>query len=129
MGRAFEEVVACVDAGDTVLFHCQKGKDRTGILAALLEEACGVARADTVASYGLSGALLGGDDALPAATGKRKDPDDPEVDWSRFRGSPPDAIADTLSWLDARHGGAAKYLVDACGVDAASLATLRAKAG
>ncbi|KAH8053061.1 tyrosine phosphatase-like protein [Aureococcus anophagefferens] len=129
VGRAFEEVVACVDAGDTVLFHCQKGKDRTGILAALLEEACGVARADTVASYGLSGALLGGDDALPAATGKRKDPDDPEVDWSRFRGSPPDAIADTLSWLDARHGGAAKYLVDACGVDAASLATLRAKAG
>ncbi|KAH8071368.1 glutathione S-transferase [Aureococcus anophagefferens] len=107
VGRAFEEVVACVDAGDTVLFHCQKGKDRTGILAALLEEACGVARADTVASYGLSGALLGGDDALPAATGKRKDPDDPEVDWSRFRGR-----RRRSRWLaDARHGGAAKYLV------------------
>ena len=51
--------------------------------------------------------------------------DDPEVDWSRFRGSPPEAIEQTLAWLDARHGGAARYLATQCGVPEAKLATLR----
>lgn len=34
-----------------ILFHCQAGKDRTGILAMLLMGICGVAREDIIANY------------------------------------------------------------------------------
>jgi len=64
VGRA---VAACAE-GDGVLFHCHKGKDRTGVVAALVEEVVGVPRAETVAAYAASSALLGDADAtsLPA---------------------------------------------------------------
>ena len=126
VGKAVLDVVDGVEGGETVLFHCQKGKDRTGIVAALLEEVCGVDRAETVAAYAASGGFLGGEDALPPAPAETRGlSDDPEVDWSRFRGSPPEAIEQTLAWLDARHGGAARYLATQCGVPEAKLATLR----
>ena len=118
-------VDACVE-GEGVVFHCQKGKDRTGIVAALLEEVVGVPRAETVASYGASGALLGGDDAAPVGAGRSARADDASLDWSRFRGSPPAAMGATLAWLDAEHGGAAAYL-EASGVSRARQARLRAR--
>lgn len=36
---------------ETVLFHCQAGKDRTGVLAMLLLGICKVAREDIIANY------------------------------------------------------------------------------
>ena len=41
-----------------VLFHCQAGKDRTGILAMLLLGVCGVAKEDIVANYEVSHTYL-----------------------------------------------------------------------
>ena len=38
-------------AGHAVLFHCTAGKDRTGILAALLLKLCGVCNEDILADY------------------------------------------------------------------------------
>lgn len=43
---------------DCVLFHCQAGKDRTGILAMLLLGVCGVSREDIVANYQVSHTYL-----------------------------------------------------------------------
>ena len=61
VGRAVGEVAACAEAGEPVVFHCQKGKDRTGLVAALVESVCGVPRPEIVAGYAVSGALLGGE--------------------------------------------------------------------
>lgn len=36
---------------ETVLFHCQAGKDRTGIVAMILLGVCGVSKEDIVANY------------------------------------------------------------------------------
>ena len=41
-----------------VLIHCAQGKDRTGILAALLQHAAGDLQQDIVSSYALSERLL-----------------------------------------------------------------------
>lgn len=46
------------DAPGGVLFHCAAGKDRTGLIAALLLLNAGVSRADTVADYQVSGTYL-----------------------------------------------------------------------
>ena len=45
-------IIAAAPGG--VLYHCTAGKDRTGILSALLLELAGVARADIVANYQVS---------------------------------------------------------------------------
>jgi hypothetical protein len=54
-----EPVVAAVSAlldgaGHPALFHCAAGKDRTGVIAAILLAVLGVAREDIVADYELS---------------------------------------------------------------------------
>lgn len=55
-------------AGHAVLFHCTAGKDRTGILAALLLKLCGVCNEDILADYQVSATYnaLGVNRMLPA---------------------------------------------------------------
>lgn len=38
---AFRELAACLDRGETILFHCTEGKDRTGVMAAAIEYCLG----------------------------------------------------------------------------------------
>jgi len=123
VGRAVGEVAACAEAGEPVVFHCQKGKDRTGLVAALVESVCGVPRPEIVAGYAVSGALLGGDDAKPASRDGMKPGDG--VDWGLFRGSPAPAMEDTLAWLDDTYGSPSDYLAKACGFDESRQASLR----
>lgn len=42
-----------------ILFHCQEGKDRTGIISMILLGLANVARADIIADYEISSAYLG----------------------------------------------------------------------
>ena len=124
VGRAVDDVIAsAVDKGEAVVFHCAKGKDRTGLVAALVESVCGVPRSEIVAGYAASGALLGGDDA-PGVADEPRPPSSGGVDWGRFRGSPAAAIEAALDWIDKNHGSPAAYL-EACGVDAARQKQLR----
>lgn len=56
--RALELVAQGLEGGQAVLFHCAVGKDRTGILAALLLLLCGVDRTDIIADYQTSRTYL-----------------------------------------------------------------------
>lgn len=51
---ALRHIKATRQAGHAVLFHCTAGKDRTGILAALLLKLCGVCNEDILADYQIS---------------------------------------------------------------------------
>ena len=123
VGRAVDDVIASALAGEAVVFHCAKGKDRTGLVAALIESICEVPRSEIVDGYAASGALLGGDDA-PGAADEPRPPSSGGVDWGRFRGSPAAAIEAALDWIDKNHGSPAAYL-ETCGVDAARQKQLR----
>lgn len=104
--------------GRAVLFHCQKGKDRTGLVAMLLQSCAGIPDGYIVDDYALSGGLLGGDDALDQAARGAAVPANMEegrqdsngLDWSRFRGSPESAMVATLAWLRTNHGSIHEYL-------------------
>lgn len=48
--KVFEEIMN-VDDGDSVLFHCTAGKDRTGVVAMLILGLCGVSRQDIATNY------------------------------------------------------------------------------
>ena len=51
--QVFEALLSGLVRGG-VVFHCTAGKDRTGVIAAMVLELCGVARADIVADYAVT---------------------------------------------------------------------------
>lgn len=118
---AFSAVAANVSAG--VLFHCTAGKDRTGVLGALILEVLGVERSLTLADYALSQERLGGDylDDLFAGI----DVDSlPGLAAHKATASPPELLAAALEEIDRVYGGVAGFLL-AHGVTEAELQALR----
>jgi protein-tyrosine phosphatase len=103
--------------------HCTAGKDRTGLVVALLLEVAGVSRETVVADYALTREYLTGqyfDEARERAAKAG-------YDWAvyqRLLECPPELMAATLAYLDNRYGGAADYLCR-IGVTDAEIAALR----
>lgn len=105
-GRAVTEVARAPDG--TVLVHCQGGKDRTGIVAALLLRLAGVPADDIAADYALSEEALREDVAAWVADA----PDEQErTKRTRIGAAPAAAMSEVLRELEARHGGVRDYLV------------------
>jgi hypothetical protein len=101
-------VTAVAEAPEgAVVVHCHSGKDRTGVLVALLLDVVGVSRAEIVRDYALSEVRLG----------RPRDPDDI---WRTL----PETMHQTLDHLDQRYGGARPYLLH-CGVPPETLDGLR----
>jgi protein tyrosine/serine phosphatase len=105
------------------VFHCSAGKDRTGVVAALLLAALGVDDEQIADDYHLSAQAM--DQLVPWITAHR-----PEVaehmarQPSALLACPRDAIGVFLARLRRRHGSVAGYLTD-IGVDTATLDALR----
>lgn len=105
------------------LVHCTAGKDRTGLIVALLLGNVGVPTATIAADYALSEGLLAGAfvtemrERVVAAGG----------DWALMAplmGSPEELMLHTLAGIDARHGSIPDYL-RAIGVPETQLDALR----
>lgn len=123
--RIAEAVTAVAEADGPVVVHCAAGKDRTGLVAALLLALAGVPDEEVARDYALSGpnvAVLFRDWVAAAA-------DDPVEQRLRTRllESPEEAMVATLARLRAL-GGAETYLREA-GVTAATLRRLRSRLG
>jgi protein tyrosine/serine phosphatase len=99
-------VAALAEAERTVLFHCFAGRDRTGIVAAILLRVAGVPDDVIVADYALS------DERLVTQYEKWRTELTP-AQVARLDASIADAeatIRGTLEHLDARYGGVEGYL-------------------
>jgi protein-tyrosine phosphatase len=92
-----------------VLVHCAGGKDRTGLVVALLLRLAGVAPAEIAADYAASGDAL-----APRLEGWLADAaDDAERErLRRISATPAAAMLAVLEQLESRFGGAAGYLRD-----------------
>jgi protein tyrosine/serine phosphatase len=114
-------VAAIADAPEgAALFHCAGGKDRTGLVAALVLRAAGVAIDDVAADYALTGPNLtsGWVDAAPDEAERRR---------RAFKQqTPAEAIARTLRALEERYGDVDSYL-RVSGVTDVQLARLRGR--
>jgi protein-tyrosine phosphatase len=90
-----------------VLFHCTAGKDRTGVIAALLLAMADVSADDIVADYALTAAAEGLIGQLRAhALAAGSDPDHVE----RMLASDAVTMQRFLAYLEEAHGGIAAYL-------------------
>jgi hypothetical protein len=96
-----------------IAVHCRVGRDRTGMLVALMLDVCGVPREVIREDFALSADALSPlyDALLDGET-------DPAVRLrlTRQRVTPPETIARALAHIDTAHGGPAAYLAGA-GVD------------
>ncbi len=92
------------DARLPLVFHCKSGKDRTGIIAALVLSLLGVPREDVVTDFARSNAATGAVRAEHVANGR------PLPAWPGFGAAPADAMRAFLGMLDDHYGGPAAYL-------------------
>ena len=124
-GPAFAQVIdVLAHAPGTSMFHCTAGKDRTGLVAALILESVGVGRDDIIADFALTEDRIGPlrvrllDDAEKHGV--------PREQFQRLLGATPDLLVPALAHLDDAHGGAVPYLTRN-GMSEGTLAALRAK--
>lgn len=121
-GPQLAEVLRAIVAAPQgiVLFHCTAGKDRTGIIAALVLLACGVDRLDVAADYALTAqatGLIGQLRERAINAGGRPD----HID--RVLASDAGTMMVMLDHLDGAHGGIEAYLA-AIGLSPAEVARL-----
>lgn len=114
LGRVIRAVAS---ADEPVLVHCTAGKDRTGLVVALILTALDVDRDIILADYSATAANLSGEWTERMLRRMR-----------RFRvpitdnlvevlaGSPVETLSYAFDWLDREHGGALPYL-ERAGVD------------
>ncbi|USX47870.1 tyrosine-protein phosphatase [Dietzia kunjamensis] len=111
-----------------VLFHCTAGKDRTGVLAALILEAVGADRRAVIADYAATSSNLAGEWAdVMLATEDALSLKARGIDFVTIATQSPAALMETLlDRLDRQYGGAEEYL-RSHGLARSSLDALRAK--
>jgi protein tyrosine/serine phosphatase len=108
-----------------VVVHCAGGKDRTGILVALILDLAGVDRETIAADYALSEARLRPrlEQWLAAAGAESEE----EVErLKRVAQTPAESMSGLLAELERRHGGVAAFL-RSIGVDDDDLQRVRAR--
>lgn len=115
LAEAVTAVARAADGG--VLVHCVAGKDRTGLVSALLLRLAGVEIADVADDYGESNANL----AALTEIWRDAAPDEEERARRRqLNGTPRESMVGVLEELERRHGSVRDYLL-AGGATAADL--------
>jgi protein-tyrosine phosphatase len=106
--RFAEAVEAVADAPEgAVVVHCAGGKDRTGLVTALLLRLAGVGIAEIAADYALSGANLR-ERALPWI--EEAETEEEQRRRERISVTPAESMTGVLEELQRRYGGVAGYL-------------------
>lgn len=96
---AVKEILELIaSSSGSVLFHCQEGKDRTGIITMLLYWILNVERSDIIADYEISSAYLG--------YVERYDEDE---DFSVFRITSPYTMKEAISYVSRKYKTVEEY--------------------
>ena len=122
-GNFARALAAIADADGPVVFHCAGGKDRTGLIAALLLRLAGASVDEIAHDYSLTQQQVAGrpNEWVEAAQDER------ERARRRFmQNTPAEAMRRTLEELERRHGSVEGYLREA-GLDDGQLERLRGR--
>lgn len=104
----FDEIAR--PAATPALMHCSAGKDRTGLVAALLLDALGAPLEEIVADYAATAKQMSGP-AIEEVEQRALRAGIPEQHLAQALGSPPEVIEATLEHVGKRYGGGAAYLL------------------
>ncbi|KAL4425778.1 hypothetical protein ABPG75_009794 [Micractinium tetrahymenae] len=105
IAKTLQIMTAALEAGQPCLFFCKLGKDRTGLMAALVLSVCGASEEEIVADYirsaGVHQVALGGLEKQGELKG---------MDEAVFSAAPPEAMRGLLQYCKERWGGMREYL-------------------
>jgi protein-tyrosine phosphatase len=118
--RFGEAFAAIADAEGTVVVHCLAGKDRTGLVAAILLRLAGVDHATIGADY----ALTAGNLRERWEAWLQDAPDEERAKLEKLQHTPADAMARVVQEIERRYGDVASYL-RAAGLTDAQVERLR----
>jgi len=126
--RTIFETLLEAEPAEGALFHCRGGKDRTGMVAALILEALGVTRAEVLADFLFSNEAVDAErvtkdfKAIAAARGQR-----PLSARARFSltGVRPEWLDTLFRGIEDRYGSVLEYLTGHVGISPGDLARLR----
>ena len=113
-----------------MLYHCTTGKDRTGILTALLLSIAGVDRNDIIADYCVSQVYMRPVykelmDMMPPYLDENGNELNPTIDSPFFR-TAPENMRQLLDHFDNNYGGAVQFALH-CGVDMDTIGAIARK--
>jgi protein tyrosine/serine phosphatase len=116
-------LAAIADTDGPVVFHCAGGKDRTGLVAALLLRLAGAPIEEVARDYALTAELVAGrpNEWVDAAADERE-----HRRRSFMQNTPAEAMQRALEHVEREHGGVDGYLHDA-GLTEAQLDRLRGR--
>jgi protein tyrosine/serine phosphatase len=101
-------IKASVASERPVLFFCKAGKDRTGLVAALLLSILGASEEDILQDYVISDRYH-----MVALAGLEENPKVTGLDRAKFERAPREAMHHALQYIKEQYGGAQQYLVKA----------------
>ncbi len=120
---AFREIFTSIAGSEGgIVFHCFAGKDRTGLVAAMLLALVGVAADEVAADFGATDIQL----AAQYEKWIAEAPADKRDEMRDELRCPPDRILGVLAHLEANWGGVAGYL-EASGMSSAAIDRLASK--
>jgi protein-tyrosine phosphatase len=114
------EIIAAED-NHPLVFHCAVGKDRTGLLAAVLLSTLGVPDGDIIEDYALSAPYMA--TIIERMNGKPETAERVKRIPAMFWGALPESMARLLAEIRQAHGSTAQYLMEN-GADASLVARL-----
>jgi protein-tyrosine phosphatase len=118
IGQALELVAAAAETDTPLVFHCASGKDRTGLLAALILGLAGVPDETIIEDFTLTELAA---PALLSAWRTRNGGRLPT--WPAFGRAPAPVMRLFLTDLTRRYGSIAGYVTEALSLDAPTLST------
>jgi protein-tyrosine phosphatase len=129
VGVIFETLLAAAPE-DGFIFHCRGGKDRTGMVAALILEALGVPRPQILEDFLMSNAILDAErptgDAAVIVSAVSGSELSPEAAFS-FAGVRREWMERLWAGIETRDGSLLSYLTDTVGIGETGLAGLRSR--
>ncbi|MGE6696663.1 tyrosine-protein phosphatase [Hyphomonas sp. NPDC076900] len=133
--EAYASVLRCLAEGEfPLLFHCAAGKDRTGVLAAIILSLLGVPEPLVIEDYALSARIvdyrkeLGLDDKTPSGLhGQSMLRELAEEVVEPLLMSHPDYIRATFSELEGQHGTIELFVKTVYGLDETDVSALKDK--
>jgi protein-tyrosine phosphatase len=125
---ALARIFVCLGQADALpaLVHCTAGKDRTGIVIALLLGLLGVQHRVIVADYALSTRFLTEDLFIKDGLARAASRGISREEWYRHFPCPPELMLSLLEYVDTSYGGVRAYLMSA-GLTASDINTLKAR--
>ncbi|MET7779618.1 GNAT family N-acetyltransferase [Streptomyces mirabilis] len=116
------QLIARAAESDTPLaFHCASGKDRTGLVAALVLSLLGVPDQTIVEDFTLT------ERATPLLVADwRTDNPDRELRWPAYGTAPAEIMTRFLATMNSRYGSVQSYVTETLGLDTAFTSALRA---